>query len=226
MNDSDNDSDNNIKITLTKRDFSKMSEQEFNDFNKQFDICGYCQSIGKDERAYTGHTKDECLILQNTRCNWCGGYGHTGKYCKNKGEKPLEIRCLFCFRGKMDEHFYMSHTQDKCRFKREYDDARRDGRPVPTRPRSTQYIPSPKNHTVDLKTKQKIELTQSTQSPYENNKMYEPTPPYEDRPNIDRAFYLAFLELDKLNSELVQDNIFKKLRNENQKMLEKLRNDY
>jgi hypothetical protein len=245
MSDSDSDSDNDIKITLTKRDFSKMSEQELIDFNKQFDTCGYCQSIGKEERIYKGHTKDECLILQNTRCNWCGGYGHTGKYCKNKGETPLEIRCLFCFRGKMDEHFYMSHTQDKCRFKREYDAARRDGRPIPLRPRSTQ----PKKNIIDLTPKPKIESTQSVQStpkmsnnspqptqsiqkmyeptsPYEDNKMYEPTSPYEDNNNMDRAFYLAFLELEKYNSECNQDNILKKLQNENQKMLEKLKNDY
>jgi hypothetical protein len=233
MSDSDSDSDNYIKITLRKRDFSKMSEHELIDYNKQFDTCGYCQSIGKEERIYTGHTKDECLILQNTRCNWCGGYGHTGKYCKNKGETPLEIRCLFCFRGKMDEHFYMSHTQDRCRFKREYDDARREGRPVPTRPRSTQYIPPiPKKNIVNINMTPKPNLingstTQSTP------KMYEPTSPYEDRPsaiyddkNNDHAFYQAILELEKYNSELNQDYILKKLQNENQKMLEKLKNNY
>ena len=222
MSDSDSDSDNYIKITLKKRDFSKMSEQELIDFNKQFNTCGYCQSIGKEERIYTGHTKDECLILQNTRCNWCGGYGHTGKYCKNKGETPLEIRCLFCFRGKMDEHFYMSHTQDKCRFKREYDAARRDGRPIPLRPRSTQYIPPPKKNIVDLTPKPKIEPSHTTHA---TQKMYEPTSPYSYKYN-DHAFHLAILELEKYNSELNQDTILKKLQNENQKMLEKFKNDY
>jgi hypothetical protein len=63
-------------------------------------------------------------------------------------------------------------------------------------------------------------------APYEDNKMYEPTSPYEDNNKMVHAFYLAFLELDKLNSEFTQDNILKKLQNENQKMLEKLRNDY
>ncbi len=234
MSHSDSDSDNEVKITLPKRDFSKMSEQELIEFNKQFDTCGYCQSIGKEERIYKGHTKDECLILQNTRCNWCGGYGHTGKYCKNKGETPLEIRCLFCFRGKMDEHFYMSHTQEKCRFKREYDEARREGRPIPPRPRSTQYIPPPKKLIANTTPQPKIEATSPYEdnkmyeptSPYEDNKMYEPTSPYEDNNKMVHAFYLAFLELDKLNSEFTQDNILKKLQNENQKMLEKLRNDY
>jgi hypothetical protein len=63
-------------------------------------------------------------------------------------------------------------------------------------------------------------------SPYENYKMYEPTCPYDDKHYNDRAFYLAILELEKYNSESVQDNILKKLQNENQKMLEKLKNDY
>ena len=211
-----------------------MSEQELINFDKQFQTCAYCQSIGKEERVYRGHTKNECLILQNTRCNWCGGYGHTGKYCQNKGECPLEIRCLFCFRGKMDEHFYMSHTQDKCRFKREYDNARRDGRPIPTRPRSTQYIPPPKKNIVFLQPKSKIESRQSRQ------KMYEPTSPYEvnkmseniviedDEPIINDPIYLAFLALTKINFPILneQDLILQKLKNDNQQMLAKLKNDY
>jgi hypothetical protein len=132
------DSDCEIKITLNPVDFSKMTDEEREAYFKKYETCAYCQSIGKDERVYKGHTKETCKILQNTRCNWCGGYGHTGKYCQNRGEKPLDIRCMFCFRAKMDERFYMSHTPDRCRFKREYDDAKRDGRPIPTRPRGTQ----------------------------------------------------------------------------------------
>ena len=132
------DSDYEIKITLNPVDFSKMTDDERIAYFKKYDTCSYCQSIGKDERIYKGHTKDTCKILQNTRCNWCGGYGHTGKYCQNRGENPLDIRCMFCFRAKMDERFYMSHTPDRCRFKREYDDAKKNGRPIPPRPRGTQ----------------------------------------------------------------------------------------
>jgi len=132
------DSDCEIKITLHPVDFSKMTDEEREAYFKKYETCAYCQSIGKDERVYKGHTKETCKILENTRCNWCGGYGHTGKYCENRGEKPLDIRCMFCFRAKMDERFYMSHTSDRCRFKREYDDAKRDGRPIPPRPRGTQ----------------------------------------------------------------------------------------
>jgi len=132
------DSEYEIKITLNPVDFSKMTDEEREAYFKKYETCAYCQSIGKDERVYKGHTKETCKILQNTRCNWCGGYGHTGKYCKNRGEKPLDIRCMFCFRAKMDERFYMSHTPDRCRFKIEYDDAKRDGRPIPPRPRGTQ----------------------------------------------------------------------------------------
>ena len=123
-----------------------MTEEEKDEYFKKYKTCAYCQSIGKDERVYRGHSKEDCKILQNTRCNWCGGYGHTGKYCDNRGEKPLDIRCMFCFRAKMDERFYMSHTPDRCRFKREYDDAKLNGRPVPPRPRGTQQakiVPKP-----------------------------------------------------------------------------------
>ena len=140
------DSDCDVKITLKQLDLSKMTEEEKDEYFKKYKTCAYCQSIGKDERVYRGHSKEDCKILQNTRCNWCGGYGHTGKYCDNRGEKPLDIRCMFCFRAKMDERFYMSHTPDRCRFKREYDDAKLNGRPVPPRPRGTQparIVPKP-----------------------------------------------------------------------------------
>ena len=140
------DSDCDIQITVKQLDLSKMTEEEKDEYFKKYKTCAYCQSIGKDERVYRGHSKEDCKILQNTRCNWCGGYGHTGKYCDNRGEKPLDIRCMFCFRAKMDERFYMSHTPDRCRFKREYDDAKLNGRPVPPRPRGTQparIVPKP-----------------------------------------------------------------------------------
>jgi hypothetical protein len=124
--DSSDDSDNEIKITLKPRpDFSKMTPEELAEYDKRIEeknaSCVYCNSMGKDGQ---GHTKENCRLLQNTRCNWCGNYGHTGKYCEKKGEKPLEIRCLFCFRGKKDERFYMSHSIENCRFRREYDAVR------------------------------------------------------------------------------------------------------
>lgn len=134
----DSDSDSEIDVILEMPDLSKMAPAEREAYERQFKVCAYCESIGKDEQTYRGHTKEECRILQNTRCNWCAGYGHTGKYCDNKGEEPLEIRCMFCFRAKMDERFYMSHSQDRCRFKREYEMARQNGLPIPKRPRSTQ----------------------------------------------------------------------------------------
>ena len=129
--DSDYDSEGEINIILDLPDTSKMTPEEREAYYKKFKICAYCESIGKDEQIYRGHTKEDCRFLQNTRCNWCAGYGHTGKYCDNRGEKPLEIRCMFCFRAKMDEKFYMSHSQDRCRFKREYDHAKKNGKPVP-----------------------------------------------------------------------------------------------
>lgn len=123
---SDSSSDNEIKITIIKRDFSKMTPEELAELDKKLDqqvaFCVYCNSMGKEAR---GHSKENCRLLQNTRCNWCGDYGHTGKFCEKKGDKPLEIRCLFCFRGKKDERFYMSHSIENCRFRREYDGAYR-----------------------------------------------------------------------------------------------------
>ena len=199
---SDTDSDCEIKITLHPVDWSKMTKEEMEAHFKKYDTCAYCQSIGKDERVYTGHTKENCKILENTRCNWCGGYGHTGKYCENRGEKPLEIRCMFCFRAKMDERFYMSHRPDNCRFKREYDDAKRYGRPIPIRPRGTQppriipkttppKVPTPPKATTpqkapsppptenldDLFNKALLSLVDILNLP--TNRQYEPTSPYQ-----------------------------------------------
>lgn len=127
-------SDCEIKITVTQRDFSKMTPEELIEFDRKMEeqnmVCVYCVSLGKEAQ---GHTKDNCKLLQNTRCNWCGNYGHTGKFCEKKGEKPLDIRCLFCFRGKKDERFYMSHSIENCRFRREYEQ---------TRPQQSRHKPS------------------------------------------------------------------------------------
>lgn len=149
---SDLDSDDGeINVILESSDLSKMTEEERQAYFNKHKTCAYCQSIGKDEQVYQGHTKEECKILQNTRCNWCAGYGHTGKYCENKGEKPLTIKCMFCFRAKMDEKFYMSHTQDRCRFKQEYEYAKKNGHPLPKRPRATNGpIPQRKTPSPEL----------------------------------------------------------------------------
>ncbi len=148
--DSSDGSDHEIKITLTKRDFSKMTPEELIEYDRKMEeqnmVCAYCISLGKEAE---GHTKDNCKLLQNTRCNWCGNYGHTGKFCENKGEKPLDIRCLFCFRGKKDERFYMSHSIDNCRFRREYEQTR----PPQYRPRpSYNNKPPTPHHRLEQKT--------------------------------------------------------------------------
>jgi len=151
--DSDLDSDDGIQVILTLPDINSMTQEQREAYFKRCKTCAYCQSIGKDEQVYRGHTKEECKILQNTRCNWCAGYGHTGKYCENRGEKPLTIRCMFCFRAKMDEKFYMSHSQDRCRFKQEYENAKKFGHALPKRPRATQQpinVPKKREESDDL----------------------------------------------------------------------------
>jgi hypothetical protein len=145
------DSECEIKITVTQRDFSKMTPEELIEFDRRMEeqnmVCAYCVSLGKESQ---GHTKDNCKLLQNTRCNWCGNYGHTGKFCEKKGEKPLDIRCLFCFRGKKDERFYMSHSIDNCRFRREYEQTRpHQTRPSYNKPRQAEFKPEPKTSSLD-----------------------------------------------------------------------------
>ena len=147
------DSDYDIKITVTQRDFSKMTPEELIEFDRKMEeqnmVCAYCVSLRKEAQ---GHTKDNCKLLQNTRCNWCGNYGHTGKFCEKKGEKPLDIRCLFCFRGKKDERFYMSHSIDNCRFRREYEQTRpQQSRPSYNKPppRQAESKPEPKTSSLD-----------------------------------------------------------------------------
>ena len=240
---SDTDSDCEIKITLHPVDFSKMTEEEIEAHFKKYDTCTYCQSIGKDERVYKGHTKENCKILENTRCNWCGGYGHTGKYCENRGEKPLEIRCMFCFRGKMDERFYMSHTPDHCRFKREYDEAKRYGRPIPIRPRGTQptrIIPKtiatpPKVATPpvnivstenldDLFNKAILSLFDILKLPNTSGE-YEPTSPYQATNynyEMNRIMPEQCESIIKSQVENTND-ILNRLKKENERMLSKLK---
>lgn len=132
-------------------DTSKMTPEELEAYERQFKTCGYCQSIGRSCDAYTGHTILECRVLANTRCNYCAYYGHTGRHCPDRKDEdgPLKIKCMFCFRGGMDEKYYMSHTPDGCRFKREYEWAKRTGNPVPPRPRATQPRHKPKEPTLE-----------------------------------------------------------------------------
>ena len=230
--DSDSDSDYEIKITLSTPDLSKMTDEEREAYFNRHKTCAYCQSIGKDAEVYNGHTKEQCKILQNTRCNWCGGYGHTGKYCKNRGEKPLEIRCMFCFRAKMDERFYMSHTPERCRFKREYDDAKRNGRPVPPRPRGTQQPiqrPQPAPPVVDettandlLKALQALNMYDPEKT-FPDQKTYQEYDPEKTFP--DQPIGKLYDPEETSPYRHVEDEFetLRRLNEENQKMLAKLR---
>lgn len=128
----EDEDDGEIEVIMEMPDLKSMTPEEREAYNKRWKECGYCRSINKPEDQWRGHTKEECKILANTRCNYCAGYGHTGRYCENKPDdgKPLKIGCLFCFRGKQDKDVYMSHTDNECVRKRNY--FARSGRSTPS----------------------------------------------------------------------------------------------
>jgi hypothetical protein len=89
--DDDSDSDEEIIITLTNIDTSKMTPEELAAHERDQKICEFCRSMGRTDKQYRGHLKEDCRALAKMRCNYCAELGHTGGHCKKRQETNREI---------------------------------------------------------------------------------------------------------------------------------------